>query len=147
MSEFSRLQGIAAVNVLCGELLGEGISRKVFACKLDPSLVVKVEMPGESDEYRNFANAYEYRNWHENSDYRPVADWLAPCVSLSPCGLILLQKRVEPLRDSELPEKVPDFLTDLKKANFGLYEGRVVCCDYSTLITRVSKSLKKADWW
>ena len=32
-----------AFNLLCGKLLGEGIHRKVFECRLRDDLVVKVE--------------------------------------------------------------------------------------------------------
>lgn len=135
---------IGAFNLLCGALLGEGAYRKVFECKVDPSLVVKVET---DEEHRSFANVAEHKNWSENELYKPVSDWLAPIIAISPCGLILLQKRVEPLRDSELPEKIPSFLTDTQRANFGLYEGRVVACDYQFLITKISPRLKKVDWF
>lgn len=133
----------AAFNLLCGDLLGEGIHRKVFSCKIDPSLVVKVET---DEDYRSFANAYEHRNWTDNEHYIAVANWLAPVVSISACGFVMLQKRITPVRLSELPEKLPSFLTDIKPDNFGLYEGRLVACDYSTLITRVNTSLRKAEW-
>lgn len=134
---------LGAFNLLCGDLLGEGIHRKVFECTIDPSLVVKVET---AEEYRSFANVAEHKNWDENELYKPVAKWLAPVVAISPCGLVMLQKRVIPLRDSELPAQLPAFLTDVKPANFGLYEGRVVACDYSFLITTISTRLRKAHW-
>lgn len=133
-----------AFNLLCGDLLGEGIHRKVFECRIDPTLVVKVET---DEHHRSFANVMEHKNWSENELYKPVSSWLAPVVAISPCGLVMLQKRVEPLRESELPEKLPAFLTDTKRANFGLYEGRVVACDYSFLITTISARLKKAEWF
>jgi len=134
---------LGAFNLLCGELLGEGCHRKVFACRIDQTLVVKVET---DEEHRTFANVAEHRNWTENEPYKPASNWLAPIVAISPCGLVMLQKRVEPLRESELPAQIPAFLTDIKPANFGLYEGRVVACDYSFLITTISIRLKKADW-
>ena len=133
----------AAFNLLCGQKIGEGIHREVFECKLDASLVVKVET---DEDYRTFANAYEWRNWDENQYWKPVANWLAPCVSISPCGLILLQKRSDPLREAELPEKLPAFLTDIKPSHFGKLDGRIVCCDYTRLITTISHRLKKAEW-
>lgn len=129
---------------MCGDLLGEGIHRKVFACKTDPSLVVKVET---DEEYRSFANVMEHENWSRNQYASAIAKWLAPIVAISPCGLVMLQKRVVPLRDNEVPERLPAFLTDTKRANFGLYEGRVVACDYSFLISTISTKLKKADWF
>lgn len=138
-----RAAHLGAFNLLCGDVLGEGIHRKVFECSLDPTLVVKVET---DEEHRSFANVSEHRNWSENEFYKPVANWLAPVVSISPCGLVMLQKRVTPLRDNELPAQLPAFLTDLKPANFGLFEGRVVACDYSFLVTNISTRLRKADW-
>lgn len=139
----ARAAHLGAFNALCGDLLGEGIHRKVFECKIDPTLVVKVE----TDEvHRSFANVMEHKNWSENELYKPVARWLAPVVSISPCGFVMLQKRVTPLREGEYPEKLPSFLTDIKPANFGLFEGRVVACDYSFLITTISERLKKAFW-
>jgi hypothetical protein len=137
------LSHTGAFNLLCGELLGSGIHRKVFACKVDPSLVVKVET---DEEFRTFANFTEHKNWTENELYKPVADWLAPVVAISPCGLVSLQKRILPVRPGELPAEVPAFLTDLKAENFGLYEGRVVACDYTFLITNISVRKKKANW-
>lgn len=139
----ARAAHLGAFNTLCGDLLGEGIHRKVFECKLDPSLVVKVET---DEEFRSFANAREHGNWLDNQGYTAVSKWLAPIVSLSPCGLVMLQKRITPLREGEFPDRLPAFLTDIKPSNFGLYEGRVVACDYSFLITTISTRLKKAYW-
>lgn len=138
-----QLAHLAAFNVFLGDKLGEGIHRIVFECAIDPTLVVKVEF----DERMNFSNAAEWKNWNESRYYQPMADWLAPCVRISPCGRVLLQKRIIPMREDELPDKVPSFLTDLKPGNFGWYENRVVACDYSTLITSANaKRFKKAHW-
>ncbi|MBG6194786.1 hypothetical protein IWQ52_002300 [Labrenzia sp. EL_159] len=46
----------------------------------------------------------------------------------------------------ELPDKLPTFLTDIKRENFGLFDGRLVCIDYATTIMDASTRLKKADW-
>lgn len=132
-----------AFNLLCGELLGEGIHRKVFECKLRPELVVKVEQ----DERRYFANVFEERFWTEHEHYSKVAAWLAPCEFLSPDGRLLLQRRVDPLPSGyELPERVPSFVTDMKRSNFGLLDGRLVSVDYSMFLMNPSTRLKKADW-
>ena len=45
-----------------------------------------------------------------------------------------------------MPEKVPAFLTDIKKRNFGDYEGRVVCVDYAMTIPNPSTRMKAVDW-
>jgi len=128
-------------NLLCGELLGSGISRYVYECTIDPSLVVKVE----SSESRRFANVFENAFWVDYQYMPKVAAWLAPCVKLSPDGRVLLQKRCQPLpHDYVLPEKLPAFLTDHKRGNFGLYQGRLVCVDYAMTTLNPSMVLRKA---
>lgn len=130
-----------AFNLLCGEKLGGGIARMVFECAIDPTLVVKVERdPG------SFQNVLEWRHWDECRFYQPAADWMAPCVKISARGMILLQKRVHPAQRHELPAKLPDFLTDIKPEHFGFYDGRLVCCDYALMNTRLPITPKAADW-
>lgn len=133
-----------AFNLLCHTKLGGGIHRDVFECRIDDKLVVKVEtdLP-----WRFFANVLEMKFWNDNQEYKPVAKWLAPCEYLSPDGLILLQRRCEPLRASdEVPTKLPGFLTDVKWDNFGWLDGRIVCFDYALNIPSPSVRLRKADW-
>lgn len=132
-----------AFNLLCGEKLGEGIHRKVFECRIRDDLVVKVEY---EPNWRYFANVMEMAFWSDNAEYKPVADWLAPCEYMSPDGRILLQKRVTPVAKDQLPKTVPSFLTDLKACNFGYFDGRLVCTDYAMTIDNPSLRLKKADW-
>jgi len=133
-----------AFNLLCGKLLGEGIHRKVFECRLRNDLVVKVE---DETGWRYFANVHEMRFWSEHEQYKPVAKWLAPCEYLSPDGRILLQKRVSPVFNGmKLPKKIPEFLSDLKLENFGVHEGRMVCVDYALTIPNPSTKLKPVDW-
>lgn len=81
-------------DLLCGEVLGKGIHRKVYSCKLLPDMVVKVE----ANDYRYFANVMEMKFWCDNEHYEKVSKWLAPCTFLSPEGRILLQKRADPLQ-------------------------------------------------
>ncbi len=134
-----------AFNLLCGEKIGSGIHRDVYECRLKLPYVVKVERHEHRD--RSFANVLEYEFWRLNEDYRKVADWLAPCVELSPDGRIMLQYRVDPLpQDYRLPERVPFFLNDIKRTNFGLFEGRLVTHDYSSHIETVNLRLRKAHW-
>lgn len=134
-----------ALNLLCGDLLGSGIHRKVWTCRVRPDLVVKVE--DESSDWRYFANAREMKFWSEHRDYQPVAKWLAPCEYMSPDGYVLLQAKVDPLPSGyELPVKMPAFLTDFKNENFGLLKGQLVCVDYSSTIDNPSLRLKKVEW-
>jgi hypothetical protein len=132
-----------AFNMLCGKKLGEGIHREVFECKLRPELVVKVE----NDTYRYFANVQEMKFWNDHEHYAKVSQWLAPCEFLSPDGRILLQRRASALAYNEtMPDKVPAFLSDFKRENYGRIDGRLVCVDYAMTIPSPNVRLKKAIW-
>lgn len=133
-----------AFNMLCGDVLGSGLHRKVFECKLRPDLVVKVEN-AKDEEYRNFANVFEQNFWDSNQYYQKVSIWLAPCEYLSPDGRILLQKKCMPVTQAELDAVnfLPKFLTDIKPENFGRYEGRIVCIDYAITILHPDAKLRK----
>lgn len=132
-----------AFNLLCGDKIGGGAHRTVFACRLLPNMVVKVE----DEHWRYFANMKEMTFWCDHRHYRKVGDWLAPCEFMSPDGRILLQRRIDPLPLSyEMPEKMPAFLTDFKRENFGLMDGRLVCMDYGMTISNPSIRLKKVAW-
>lgn len=133
-----------AFNLLCGKLLGEGIHRKVFECRIRPDLVVKVE---HDTDWRYFANVLEMRFWDDHQYFDKVAQWLAPCEYMSPDGRILLQRRTLPIVDSSaLPAQLPAFLSDVKVDNFGMLDGRLVCVDYAMTIPNPSTRLKKVDW-
>lgn len=141
--------GTDAFNLLCGKLLGSGVYRDVFECKLNDSLVVKVEIQNDNG-YRTFMNVQEMHFWNMFNSIPAVKQWCAPCEFLSPDGHILLQKRVEPLRAADrasMPDKLPAFLTDLKYDNFGLLDGRIVCVDYGGCIMNPETKLRKAEWW
>lgn len=130
-------------NMLCGEKLGEGIHREVFACKLRPELVVKIER----QEMRYFANVMENNFWAYHQSVKEIARWLAPCEFLSPDGRLSLMRRADPVPSKfKLPDKLPTFLTDLKRSNFGLLDGRLVCVDYAFTIPNPSMRLRKANW-
>ncbi len=133
-----------AFNMMCGKFIGEGIHRKVFECKIRPDLVVKVE----TDDLRNFANVFEMQFWDAYQHSKLISKWLAPCEYLSPDGMILLQKKCSQVPfDYPMPKNMPEFMTDFKRANFGIMDGKLVCVDYA--ITRSDPSVKmtKADWF
>lgn len=133
-----------AFNLFCGDKLGEGIHRTVFECRLRDDLVVKVE---KDLDWRYFANVLEMHFWSDHSEYKKVSDWLAPCEYLSPDGRILLQRRCDPVPKSyELPQKMPTFLSDFKRDNFGILDGRLVCVDYALNIPSPSIRPKLANW-
>jgi hypothetical protein len=154
MSEIERIYFNANVitsdmfRLICGEKLGSGAYREVYRYALDTSLVIKIETGSQS-----FSNIIEWETWNEvrhtagmKHDY---AKYFAPCIAISPCGTLLLQKYARPVCLEELPKEVPRFFTDLKQANFGIYNGNFVCLDYGMhlLMTHgLSNKKRKADW-
>lgn len=132
-----------AFNMLCGDKIGEGISRIVYNCKIRQDLVAKVEF----EDYRYFSNVIEAKFWWDNQYYEKISKWLAPVEFLSPDGRILLQRKATPIPDGyKLPNMLPEFLTDIKRSNFGILEGKLVCLDYALTIKNSSVRLKKANW-
>lgn len=130
-------------NMLCGRLIGEGIHRTVYECKIRPDLVVKVE----NQHMREFSNVLEDKFWSDQQHYKKVADWLCPIEFLSPDGRLLLMRKARILHPKDkLPDKLPAFLTDVKLCNFGWLDGRVVCVDYAWTVPNPSTRLRKANW-
>lgn len=127
-------------NLVCGDLIGSGIHRDTFHCKLDENRVVKVQQ-----EMGTFANSQEYFLWQDYQFQDSVSKWLAPCYLLSENGRVMIQHKTQPIV-GELPKKLPYFLTDIKRENFGTIDGRVVCHDYSTIIVTIKTQMKNADW-
>lgn len=127
-----------------GEMIGKGASRRVYEHVGAPDWVIKVE-----DLDGGFYNAMEWKVW-EYAQYMPqVRLWLAPCAFVSRCGRLLVQWRTQRVHSDDLPDKVPSFFTDLKAANWGHYDGRVVCHDYASHLLwngLATKRRKRADW-
>lgn len=128
-------------KLIAGDLIGEGVYRRTFECKLDPSLVIKVETSTGT-----FCNIQEWTTWDNWSRCLSVADWLAPCVSISPNGLFLLQRKTTPLDLKKLPTRLPAFLTDRKTANYGMLGKRLVCHDYAFTLATYKENLTKVIW-
>lgn len=130
-------------DLLCGKQIGSGISRNVFECRLDPTLVVKVQ---RDDTRAPLENMMEFEVW-QSVMMTEHAKWFAPVELLSTTGRILLQKRTMPSRD--LPKKVPAFFTDLKPSNWGILDGQPVCHDYALNLLMelgLSNKMRKANW-
>lgn len=149
-------------HLFIGRKLGEGTARKVYALKdpwswtthnetgapinddRNPSFVVKFE----KTERGAFQNAQEWAVWKWVRG-TTMEKWFAPCEAISPCGMYLIQRRVEPLRANELPKKLPAFLQDIQQENFGRLGEKIVCCDYGTNVAAIrssNKRLVKVDW-
>lgn len=134
-------------NLIIGERIGAGQYRQVYESELDKNVVYKFETGATT-----FENTFEWEVWQAVKDNRQVARWFAPCLHISPCGMVLIQARCAVPPESKYPAKVPKCFTDLKRENWGLYKGRLVCMDYgarSTLIIfdGLDGKLKKAKWW
>jgi len=131
------------MHTLLGDVIGQGAFRRVYECTINPEIVIKIETDG-----------YYHHNVHENEVWERVewtshAKWFAPVINISPCGKVLVQKRTEPIPKNKLPEKIPNYFTDTKPDNWGLFDGRPVCHDYSINLLMekgMSNRLVKAKW-
>lgn len=133
-----------AFNLLCGAKVGDGMSRTVFECELWKGHVVKVE----KDPHR-FQNVLEWEVWRRVSE-TSLCRWFAPCKHLSPNGQILIMERTYPAPPDLYPKKMPAFFTDMKRENFGILDGKLVCHDYAVnlLMERgMTRAFRNADWW
>lgn len=130
------------MNMMRGEKLGSGVARNVYVNALNTEQVLKFENAACS-----FQNIKEWETWRYWRHHEPVARWLAPCIDISPNGVVLIQARCEPLPASyKMPKTLPQFLTDLKRANFGLYKRRLVAVDYGTTIHEFRVKMRRAYW-
>lgn len=132
-------------RLICAETLGKGIGRQVYVLGTDSTKVIKLETAA-----RSFQNAMEWEVWDELKSTRH-AKYLAPCHWISECGMVLIQSRVQPLRPEHEKVQLPSFLTDFKRTNYGILNGRVVACDYgyTTLVERGANASRKRkpEWW
>lgn len=128
-------------RIMLGPEIGSGAYRTVYKHGMDVNLVVKLETT-----QNKFANILEYEVWDQVKDYPKLAKWFAPCVRISPNGLVLIQVRTTPIAPAQLPKMVPGFLTDFKAENWGMLKGKPVCHDYGNIIIGKSEKLKRADW-
>jgi hypothetical protein len=131
---------------IMGDALGLGCYRKVGVFKPDPTLVIKcsLECPQE--------NFFEMELWKFVQSTKILAKWFAPCIDVSPCGMFLLQKRVETKPKQDYPKMIPAFFTDTKYSNYGWLDGKFVCCDYAGFSNLLlhgnwNTKMKKANWW
>jgi len=130
-------------NCLIGKKIARGMSRTVYAFSANSSMVVKIE-----EGVKSFQNVREWEYWQEIKD-SPAKKWFAPCLYISPCGSVLIQERVLPLERKKYPKKIPHFITDTKYENFGLLDGKFVCCDYGNIpfAKGITSKMVKAEWW
>lgn len=109
-------------HLMCGDRLGQGVSREVYVFKLRPEWVIKFELNNNGD----FQNLTEWLVY-ENAPHA-ARRWLAPCEYISAAGKVLIQARVTPLLGK--PPKHPKWMDDMHLDNWGVYRGRPVAVDY-----------------
>lgn len=120
-------------DMLCGDMISEGCSRTVYECEYDKSCVIKIARDEPND------NILEWEVW-ETVKYADIKAWFAPCVKISENGRILIQKKTKPLTDKqwESLEKLPSFMSDIKRANFGMYKSHICSHDYAFTFFRLN---------
>jgi hypothetical protein len=130
--------------LFCDKEIGSGIGRTTYASLVLPDSVIKIE-----PNARSFQNIVEWETWNAvyGTEYEK---WFAPCEHISANGSVLVMAKTTPIPKGMYPTKMPVFLTDFKEANYGMYEGRIVCHDYGTNALNVyglTKKMKKVEWW
>lgn len=129
-------------NLATKDRIGYGMSREVWSSDLFPDCVIKVE-----DKTGKFQNIVEWETWNRVKGTE-FEKWFAPCRWISPNGIVLIMEKTAPL--CKYPEKMPVFLGDFKRTNYGSYKGHIVCHDYGTNLLfeyGMSKRLRKVNWW
>lgn len=112
------------IYLFTGEKIGEGANRKVYAFRGDPTKVIKVETTS------TFQNVLEIEAWYHLKNTK-WAKWFAPILDRSACGHVIIQARTTPV--TEIPKRIPHFMTDVNVTQFGKLKGRVVIHDYGYL--------------
>lgn len=132
-------------DLLCGKFLGGGVGRGVYVLATDPDLVVKIETRNYS-----FQNTTEWAIWQDlTAEGNKMSRWFAPCHSISPCGIVMIQSRTRPVSKEMFPNTMPSFFSDLKYQNFGVLDGHLVAHDYgySNILSQgLTKRMRKAVW-
>jgi hypothetical protein len=129
-------------TMMVGDILGAGEFRIVYNHMHRTDLVLKFEPNAQC-----FQNIAEWEFWHDNKKNKKVAQWLAPCEYISPCGIVLAMKKTTKPQLIDYPKRVPEFLTDLKRTNFGMLGGRMVAHDYGLYNVDTPTKPKVAKWW
>lgn len=131
-------------EMFIGKKIGEGTTRQVFEYLPDRDYVIKYEEDGGC-----FQNVHEMDMWRQSAGHPELSDWLAPCIAISKFGQFLVQAKTVPAQPHQYPERVPSFITDLGRRNFGIYQDRFVAHDYGhSRVFRLgmTKRDRKADW-
>lgn len=129
--DWDTLTRMEIIYAFLGEKLASGCFRDVWTCRSDPTVVVKIE---KAEQAPSFDNVLEWKIWQECQHDADIALWLAPCVSISPGGRVLVMKRTQKVTPAELAlalPRVPRFFHDVHSNNWGRIGTRYVCHDYA----------------
>ncbi len=132
------------LSLVVGDKIGYGLGREVYEYLPDKSLVIKFETKAKS-----FQNITEWETWQRCQWVIGIHQWFAPCISISDCGTILLQKRTHTVDVLKYPDKIPAFLSDTKVSNYGFIGRQFVCHDYGTHLMMengMTKRMRKVNW-
>lgn len=140
--DFKTTSGKDLFSLIIGDKIGSGIGRTVYENRINSDTVIKIE----EESYQNIK---EWEFW-QDVQYSDISKWFAPCLSISPCGIFLVQTKCEPLPKKMYPRKLPKFMADIKYENFGYLNGKIVCFDYGTIYTKLiantSKKMIDVKW-
>lgn len=129
-------------NTLIGREIGRGSTRVVYQTPMSSELVIKFETA------KDFQNVQEFLIWDEVKGTEHEK-WFAPVRFISSCSRILVQEKTEAIPPAMFPSELPSYFTDIKQANFGLLDGRIVCHDYGYFrgtFLGLTKRMKKVTW-
>ena len=131
---------------ICGEHIATGVFRSVFDYNLDDRYVVKIE------PLNTGCNLIEYMIWDEVkgliNNLEWVKDWFAPVKWISPNGHVLVMKKTYERYNKKRPDKIPEFIWDIKIDNFGWIGNKFVCHDYGQFYNMIHypKRFKRVNW-
>lgn len=139
----SHIVGVDAMMCLMGHKISDGHFRDVYEHATDPTKVIKVEFGHarkdvhDSVMQNSFCNVQEFLLWREIEGLKGklswVKDWFAPIHWISPGGHILCMEKTLEKEELRRPEKIPEFLWDVKQENFGWIGDKFVCHDYANV--------------
>ena len=127
-------------NLLLGDMIAIGGSRKVFENINDPTTVIKVLKTNKEKNKLLSANKIEWNIWNKYRDTE-IEKYLCPCISISDDTVYLIQKKaklIEPgkhhKRSNQIWKLLPDDIKNLPDSmwykNWGILDNRYVIIDY-----------------
>lgn len=140
-SNFPDTMGRELFRFISEKRIGSGVGRTVYEYRMNKAdTVIKIE-----ENSCSFQNILEWEAWLTFRETAFGKKWLAPCIRISACGIYLLQARTRPPGPTyKWPKKLPYIMTDRKRENFGILNGRLVLHDYGTLHIGITKSANLA---